>query len=338
MLLAFGLAVCCVWILVELRSSNPLIDMTMMRVRGVWTANLAAFLVGAGLYAWFLLLPQLAQLPRSTGFGYGASVVIAGLYLLPCAIGMGTLGSLAGRVERRFGSRRALVAGAAVSAVACGWLTFTSRHPYDLLISSMLLGIGIGLAFAALGNLIVQAVPPQQTGVASGMNTVLRTLGGALGGQIAATFVAASTLRGLPAQTGFTATFGMATVFLTACAAVALLVPAPLPRPGWVARQQGLEQMTGRHRSPGAVRRERDDLLEGCGARFCHPRGRTASGAPGTRRPAGRWAGSARGCWAGRRSPATGSRWRRIAAWSARWRRCSRPGSRRTRSSTRRSP
>jgi len=226
-LLAFGLAACTAWIMVELRSSNPLIDMTMMRVRGVWTANLAAFLVGGGLYAWFLLLPQLAQLPRSTGFGYGASVVIAGLYLLPCAIGMGTLGSLAGRVERRFGSRRALVAGAAVSAVACGWLTFTSRHPYDLLVSSLLLGIGIGLAFAALGNLIVQAVPPQQTGVASGMNTVLRTLGGALGGQLAATFVAASTLRGLPAQTGFTTTFGMATVFLTACAAVALLVPAP---------------------------------------------------------------------------------------------------------------
>ena len=226
-LLASGLAVCGAWIMVELRSRNPLIDMTMMRVRGVWTANLAAFLVGAGLYAWFLLLPQLAQLPRSTGFGYGASVVIAGLYLLPCAVGMGALGSLAGRVERRFGSRRALVAGAAVSAVACGWLAVTSRHPYDMLVSSMLLGIGIGLAFAALGNLIVQAVPPQQTGVASGMNNVLRTLGGALGGQIAATFVAASMLRGLPALTGFTTTFGMAAVFLSGCAAVALLIPSP---------------------------------------------------------------------------------------------------------------
>jgi len=226
-LLAFGLAVCCAWILVELHSSNPLIDMTMMRVRGVWTANLAAFLVGAGLYAWFLLLPQLAQLPRSTGFGYGVSVVTAGLYLLPCAVGMGALGSLAGRVQRRFGSRSALVAGAAVSAVACGWLAFTSRHPYDMVVSSMLLGIGIGLAFAALGNLIVQAVPPYQTGVASGMNTVLRTLGGALGGQIAATFVAASTLRGLPALTGFTTTFAMAAVFLAACAAVALLIPRP---------------------------------------------------------------------------------------------------------------
>ena len=62
-------------------------------------------------------------------------------------------------------------------------------HPYDMLISAAMLGVGIGLAFSALGNLIVQAVPPYQTGVASGMNTVMRTLGGALGGQIAATLI-----------------------------------------------------------------------------------------------------------------------------------------------------
>jgi EmrB/QacA subfamily drug resistance transporter len=225
-LLAFGLTVCGVWIGVELRSRNPLIDMTMMRIRGVWTANLAAFLVGAGLYAWFLLLPQFAQLPRSTGYGYGASVVAAGLYLLPCAVGMSVLGSVAGRVERRFSSRRALVAGAVVSAAACGWLTITSRHPYDMLLSSALLGVGIGLAFAALGNLIVQAVPAYQTGAASGMNTVLRTLGGALGGQLSATFIVGSTVRGLPALSGFTRTFAMAAVFLACCAVAGLLIPA----------------------------------------------------------------------------------------------------------------
>jgi MFS family permease len=228
-LLAVGLVVCCLWILVELRSSNPLVDMAMMRVRAVWTANLVAFLLGAGLYAWFLLLPQLAQLPLSTGFGYGASVVVAGLYLLPCALGMGVLASLAGRVERRFGSRRALIVGAAVSAAACGWLAVASQHPYDMLLSSTLLGVGIGLAFAALGNLIVQAVPPYQTGVASGMNTVLRTLGGALGGQIAATFVAASTVHGLPALTGFTQTFAMSALFLACCAVAGLLIPTRAP-------------------------------------------------------------------------------------------------------------
>ena len=109
--------------------------MHMMAVRGVWATNLAAFLLGGGMYACFLLLPQFAQLPASTGFGYGASVVVAGLYLLPCALGMGLLGSVAGRIERRFSSRFALITGTAVGAVACGWLAIVTRpvRPADQL-------------------------------------------------------------------------------------------------------------------------------------------------------------------------------------------------------------
>ena len=61
------------------------------------------------------------------------------------------------------------------------------------------------------------------------MNTVLRTLGGALGGQLAATFVAASTAGGLPALTGFTQTFAMSALFLVGCVLAGLLVPARTP-------------------------------------------------------------------------------------------------------------
>src|SRR5262249_52485086 len=117
-------------------------------------------------------------------------------------------------------------AGAAVGGGAWGWLGVTSRHPYDMLLCSTLLGVGIGLAFAALGNLIVQAVPAHQTGVASGMNTVLRTLGGALGGQLAATFVAASTVDGVPTLTGFTTTFARSAGSRACCVGAGLLVPA----------------------------------------------------------------------------------------------------------------
>src|SRR5207253_9383444 len=86
--------------------------------------------------------------------------------------------------------------------------------------------IGIGLAFAALGNLIVQAVAPHQTGAAGGMNTVMRTIGGALGGQLAATFIARHTGHGgLPTVTGFTETFWMATAFLVVCTLTGLLIP-----------------------------------------------------------------------------------------------------------------
>ena len=98
-----------------------------------------------------------------------------------------------------------------------------------MLISAALLGVGIGLAFAALGNLIVQAVPPHQTGVASGMNTVMRTLGGALGAQIAATLIVDNTPHGLPTVTGFTECFWMAAGFLVVCSLASLLVPGTRP-------------------------------------------------------------------------------------------------------------
>ncbi|MHB8233791.1 MAG: MFS transporter [Solirubrobacteraceae bacterium] len=242
-LIAAGLAVSCVWIAVEVRSANPLIDMTMMRIRGVWTTNLAAFLLGAGMYASFIVFPQFAQLPKSTGFGFGASVVVSGLYLLPSTIGMTILGVYAGRISARFGSRAALLTGTAFTTASFALLAIDHSRPIEFLIAAGLLGVGIGLAFAALGNLIIQAVSNHQTGVASGMNTVMRTLGGALGGQLSATFIAAHTVRGEPAVTGFTETFVMATGFLVVCFVAGLLVPRT-PAPVVTADEGVAEQLS----------------------------------------------------------------------------------------------
>jgi MFS family permease len=226
-LLAAGLVVVAAWVVVETRSRVPLVDMAMMRIRGVWTANAAAFLLGAGLYASFIVFPQFAQLPQRTGFGFGASVVESGLYLLPSTVIMTILGLNAGRIAARFGSRAALIAGTAFSALAFALLAVAHAHPWELLMGAAVLGVGVGLAFAALGNLIVQAVPSEQTGVASGMNTVMRTLGGSLGGQLSATFIAANVAHGLPTVTGFTETFLMATGFLLLCVLAGAIVPKP---------------------------------------------------------------------------------------------------------------
>jgi MFS family permease len=226
-LLFAGLVVCLVWIGVETRSRMPLIDMAMMRIRGVWTTNLTAFLLGAGMYSSFIVFPQFAQLPKSTGFGFGASVIASGLYLLPSTGGMVVMGFASGAIAHRYGSKSAAVAGSLVTAVGFGYLAAAHGHPYDMLITAALLGIGIGLAFSALGNLIVQAVDAHQTGAAGGMNTVMRTIGGAIGGQIVATLIAGHVSRnGLPKVTGFTDSFALAAVFLVVSAAAGLLVPA----------------------------------------------------------------------------------------------------------------
>jgi MFS family permease len=177
------------------------------------------------MYASFVVFPQFAQLPKSTGFGFGASVVGSALYLLPSTIGMFIVGFAAGRIAARFGSKLALVTGSIVTACSFGLLAAQHAHVYDMLLSSSLLGIGIGLAFAALGNIVVQAVDDHQTGVASGMNTVMRTVGGALGGQLTATFLADHVHNGYPTVTGFTDSFVLSTCFLVVCAGAALLVP-----------------------------------------------------------------------------------------------------------------
>lgn len=224
-LIIVGGLIVCAWIVLEAHSDNPLVDMTMMRIRGVWTTNLVAFMLGVGLYSAFVLFPEFAQLPKRTGFGFGASVLDSSLYMLPVGVGMFVLASLTGTIARRFGSKPGLVVGSAVTGVAFFWLAVQHGHPYDLVISSALIGVGVGLAFASLGNLIVGAVPPHQTGVASGMNTVMRTLGGALGGQVAATFIADNVAHGLPAISGFTDTFWMAAGFLIVSVFAGLHVP-----------------------------------------------------------------------------------------------------------------
>jgi MFS family permease len=177
------------------------------------------------MYSSFIVLPQFAQLPKSTGFGFGASVVVSGLYLLPSTLGMVVVGFAAGAIAARFGSKLAAVVGSAITAAAFGLIAVAHARPYEMLLSAALLGVGIGLAFAALGNLVVQAVSAHQTGAPGGMNTVMRTIGGAIGGQISATFIADHTANGLPALAGFTDTFLMATGFLVVCTLAALLIP-----------------------------------------------------------------------------------------------------------------
>lgn len=220
-----GAALCALWIVVETRSRVPLIDMAMMRMRGVWTTNLAGFVLGAGMYGALLVLPQFAQLPTGAGIGFATSVLGAALLMLPSSITMGLIGSQAGRVARRFGSKLPFIVGSAVAASGFIFTVFAHDHRYQMLITATLLGIGMGLAFAALGNLVTQAVPPTQTGAASGMNAVMRTMGGAVGGQVAATFLASSVADGYPTISGFTDTYFLAAGLLLVAALVGGLIP-----------------------------------------------------------------------------------------------------------------
>jgi len=148
------------------------------------------------------------------------------LFLLPSAAAMLVAGAMTGRLERRFGSKPPLMAGTAFAAASFILLAVAHRAPASFYIASALLGIGIGLAFASMANLIVQNVRPEQTGVATGMNTVTRTLGGAVGAQVAATILVNSLAADrLPGESGFTAGFWFCGAALVLGLLVALAIP-----------------------------------------------------------------------------------------------------------------
>jgi EmrB/QacA subfamily drug resistance transporter len=214
------------WIRAETRTSSPLVDMTMMRIRGVWTTNLAGFLLGIGMYSAFVLIPQFVQTPTSNGYGFGSSVTQAGLFLIPTTIAMMVASPFGGRLSGRFGSKVPLVLGSSITMLAFILLAVAHTAHWQVFLSALLLGIGIGFAFASMANLIVEAVRPDQTGVATGMNTVMRTIGGAVGGQVAASILAASLLAdGLPQERGYTLSFIIMAVALAAGVVASLAVP-----------------------------------------------------------------------------------------------------------------
>src|ERR1700736_3353449 len=180
-LLAAAVALAAAWILAELRAATPLIDMKMMRRTAVWTNNLVALMIGVGMYATFAFLPEFVQTPSAAGYGFGASITRSGLMLLPSAITMFAVGMFAGRLAARLGGKGLVTAGCLIGCVGSMILAFAHAHVWEIYLSSVIMGVGFGLAFSAMSALVVAAVPPSQTGVASGMNANIRTIGGSIG-------------------------------------------------------------------------------------------------------------------------------------------------------------
>lgn len=225
-LAAAAAVVAVLWMLVELRSAQPLIDMRMMRIPVVWTTNLVALLFGAGMYAAFAFLPEFVQTPRAAGYGFSASITESGLFLLPLTVTMFLMGLVSGRLASRVGLKVPVVMGAAIGVVPFALLVLGHAQKWEIYLATAILGVAFGTAFAAMSNIIVAAVPRAQTGAASGMNANIRTIGGSIGAALMAAVVTANVgASGLPRESGYTHGFALLGSLMAAAALAALLIP-----------------------------------------------------------------------------------------------------------------
>ena len=239
-LFAAGAVLLVLWVRSETRSTQPLVDMRMMRIRGVWTTNAVALLLGFGMYASFILMPQYVETPSSAGYGFGASVTGAGLFLVPSTLAMLVIGRPDGPAREAVRLEAAAARRARWSPPARTSLLAVARDErWEIYVAALLLGAGIGLAFASMVNLIIENVGPEETGIATGMNTVTRTVGGAFGGAIVASILAESVgALGFPSSEGFTLAFVVCAIALLMGFVVGLAIPQRRPEDAFATSQE----------------------------------------------------------------------------------------------------
>ncbi len=227
------------WGFYQLRRRDPLVDLRVSARRPVLFTNLASIMVGFALYAMALSFPQLLQAPASTGYGLGQTMVESGLTLAPNGLVMMLLSPVSARLIARFGPRPTLMSGALVIAAGYAFAIVLMDNALELITASVIVGAGVGIAYAAMPALIMGSVPVTETASANGLNSLMRSVGTAISSAVMAAMLAQLTISvggmPVPSLSGFRATFAVAAFVALAGALLAALVPKTRTTPELVA-------------------------------------------------------------------------------------------------------
>jgi MFS family permease len=237
-----------IWGAQQLRVPDPLVDLRLARIPAVLTADVCATVLGIAMYMYLSGVSEFVQAPSELGYGFGASVVVAGLCLVPFSV-VGMLGARALPFSTRLvGARNLLPVGCLM--VAAGGLVFALFHTHLWSAFAMMgvLGLGYGLTYAAIPGIIVRAVPESETGSATGFYQVVRYIGFSLGSALAASVLASETPAGsqLPKLAGYTTVTWIGIVI---CVFAAILA--------WV--MTGRDESRPAERSAAETRREEEE-------------------------------------------------------------------------------
>lgn len=223
-----GVVILLVWGWLELRSAEPLVDLRVSARTPVLLTNLASIAMGFALFSSQIAFPQLLELPTAAG-GLGMPLLQASLFLMPAGLAMLVMSPVAGRLERRWGPKPLLIAGAATMGTGYIVALLSDLHAGHILVINVLIGIGIGLGYAAMPTLIMRAVPVSETGAANGLNTLMRSLGTATAAAAIAAVLARYTVdiggTRVPSADGFESAFLFGLGAAALCTAIALFIP-----------------------------------------------------------------------------------------------------------------
>jgi MFS family permease len=232
-LLAAAVIALTAWVFQQLHARAPILELRLLRHPTVLTGYVCTVVVGVVMYSYLSGISEFVQAPTSTGYGFAAPVVVAGLCLIPFSVASYAASRALPWFTARFGERGLLPVGSLVVGAAGAFFALFHTSLWEAFVMMGVLGIGIGSTFAAIPGLIVGAVPKAETGSALGAAQVARYLGYSLGSALTASVLAGHTPlgRALPTEGGYTLVLWIGVAIGIAGAVLAWTLLAPRPRP-----------------------------------------------------------------------------------------------------------
>lgn len=233
-LLAGGVIVLVLWSLWELRTDDPLVDLRVSTGTRVLITNSVTILIGFSAYFQSLLVPQLRQLPESTGYGLGQSMVMMGLWCAPAGMAMMAVAPLSARLTATRGPRATLLTGCLFMATGFASSLFLMGSTWGLMFVSCSVAAGLGLAYGAIPTLILSSVPQSEGASANSVNTLLRSVGSSVSAAVSGMVLGWMTIEFagsvIPSRAGFVT--GLMTGCVTALVAAVMAMMLRVPKPG----------------------------------------------------------------------------------------------------------
>ena len=221
------------WLPYELRVSQPLVDLRTSARRPVLLTNIASLLLGLAMFGNMLATTQQLQMPTITGYGFGLSVIAAGMAMLPGGLVMIALAPVSAVITRRYGAKTTLIVGGLVIAAGYVGRVFLVDSLWQVIVGSTIVSAGTAIGYAAMPTLIMRHVPITETASANGLNSLLRAIGTSTSSALVAVILTSTTMTlggvDVPTLDAFKHIFWIAAFAAMASAVVAVAIPDRLP-------------------------------------------------------------------------------------------------------------
>jgi MFS family permease len=222
-----------VFVLTERRLGRPLVSTRMLTHKPIVVANIAGLFLGASMFIGFLGTTSLVETPASiAGYGFGATVLMASLlYLLPGSLSGVVTAPLAGKLVARSGGKTTLVAAMLMTTAGFAFMAVFHRSSWQVIAGTFTVMTGVTFGYAALPALLVEHVPPAETGIANSVNSIARTIGSSLASAFVVMLLTSNLIPGIPValphQSQYVITFAVGAI---GAGFAAVLVLFGLPR------------------------------------------------------------------------------------------------------------